>query len=183
MPHNSSFSPQTVLAPYIGLWSIPAKDHVYAQTAPALTRPLDLPLPEGAKITAYPIVANYFFSYPQQSQSPQQSQQATQSYYPSQSQYPQQTEFQQPPRPLPYGESPQTQYYPSTSHNLKDQSVSKSLAGADAESRQAGQPLFFLDICILQKTGIITGQPLYRHHQIVVVPWVQHWQCNWLLCD
>ena len=174
MPHNSSFSPQTVLAPYIGLWSIPAKDHVYAQTAPALTRPLDLPLPEGAKITAYPIVANYFFSYPQQSQNPQQSQQATQSYYPSQSQYPQQTEFQQPPRPLPYGESPQTQYYPSTSHNLKDQSVSKSLAGADAESRQAGQPLFFLHICILQKTGIITGQPLYRHHQIVVVPWVQH---------
>ena len=162
MPHNGSFSPQTVLAPYIGVWSIPAKNHVNTQTAPALTRPLDLPLPEGAKITAYPIVANYFFSYPQQSQSPQQSQQATQAYYPSQSQYPQQTEFQQPPRPLPYGESPRTQYHPSTSHNLKDQSVSK--AGADTQSRQA-------------------GRPLYRHHQIVVVPWVQHWQCNWLLCD
>jgi len=129
--------------------------NIPAETAPALTRPLDLPLPEGAKITAYPIVANYFFSYPQQSQNPQQSQQATQSYYPSQSQYPQQTEFKQAPRPLPYGESPLTQYYPSTSHNLKDQSVSKSPGGADAESRQA-------------------GQSLYRHHQIVVVPWVQH---------
>ena len=159
MPRNSNFSSTNgacTLATILGYGvSLLKKKHLNTQTAPALTRPLDLPLPEGAKITAYPIVANYFFSYPQQSQNPQQSQQATQSYYPSQSQYPQQTEFKQPPRPLPYGESPQTQYYPSISHNLKDQSVSKSPGGADAESRQA-------------------GQPLYRHHQIVVVPWVQH---------
>merc|ERR1712037_682968 len=56
-----------------------------AETAPALTRPLDLPLPAGSKITAYPIVANYFFSAPQQ---PQQSQ------YPQQPQYPQQSHQQ-----------------------------------------------------------------------------------------
>merc|ERR1711997_783081 len=71
-----------------------------AETAPAFTRPLDLPLPEGAKITAYPIVANYFFSSPQPDQSlyPQVSQQLRQTQSHSNSQYPGQhmTQFLKP---------------------------------------------------------------------------------------
>merc|ERR550517_2068261 len=109
-----------------------------AETAPALTRPLDLPLPAGAKITAYPIVANYFFSSPQQSQYPQQPQQ---SQYPSSSfQYPQQQQSQ----------------FLKSSHGEPEQSQTK---GEPLQGKQFTQK---------------TGQSYYRHHQIVVVPWVQH---------
>jgi len=152
-----------------------------AETAPALTRPLDLPLPAGAKITAYPIVANYFFSspqqaqypqqpqqsqYPTQSQYPQQSQQSqypAQTQYPTQSQYPQQSQY---PRPQLY----QTQY-PSSSFQYPQQQQSqflKSSHGEPEQSQTKGEPLQGKQFT--QKTG----QSYYRHHQIVVVPWVQH---------
>merc|ERR1712037_968683 len=158
-----------------------------AETAPALTRPLDIPLPAGAKITAYPIVANYFFSapqqpqqqpqypqqqqYPQQSQQshqqpqyPQQSQQPQQSQYPQQSRYPHQpSRYPQIPQQLPQTQFPlsfqnpqlQSQYLNSQPPQQQSQDLADSAQGKQL-TQQAGQ------------------QSYYRHHQIVVVPWVQH---------
>jgi len=131
-----------------------------AETSPALTRPLDLPLPEGAKITAYPIVANYFFSSPQ----PDQTQ------YPQQSQYPQQTRFphQQSLYPQVSQQLRQTQSHSNSQY--PGQHMTQFLKPSGAELKQShnhGEPE--------QRAQLNQGgQSYYRHHQIVVVPWVRH---------